>query len=105
MKDALDPELLQRAMAAVRSYRRLIDTACEVCGAPLHQVPAKRRYCSNACTLRASRQRRRPPRTPNSGESDPREVPAAPAALTVGARVELRGVLDEVLRGSHGTVE
>jgi hypothetical protein len=53
MKDVLDPEQLKAAMAAVRAQRRTVDTKCEICGAVLTDVPAKRRYCSNTCRQRA----------------------------------------------------
>ena len=37
--------------------RRIVERTCEVCGQPTSGT-LKRRYCSNACRNRASRQRR-----------------------------------------------
>ena len=59
MRELLDEETLSAVMRAVASKRRRQDTACAVCGAELHNVPRKRRYCTNRCAQRASRERRR----------------------------------------------
>jgi hypothetical protein len=43
-----------RALAA---RRPVVETTCAVCGAPIAGT-RKRRYCGNACTLRAWRERK-----------------------------------------------
>jgi len=49
---------IQRAGALIAAQRKQITRPCAVCGAVVTGT-AKRRYCSNACKLRAARERKR----------------------------------------------
>jgi hypothetical protein len=48
---SMDATVFARALAA---RRRIVEGVCEVCGAPI-QGTSKKRYCGNACRLRARR--------------------------------------------------
>jgi predicted nucleic acid-binding Zn ribbon protein len=52
-----DEEILSAAARLRAARRRRVAKTCEVCGTPFEGV-AQRRYCSDACRMRASRQRR-----------------------------------------------
>ena len=52
-----DEEILSAAARLRAARRRRVAKACEVCGTPFKGI-AQRRYCSDACRVRASRARR-----------------------------------------------
>jgi len=52
-----DEEILSAAARLRAARRRRIAKLCEVCGTPFEGI-AQRRYCSDACRMRASRARR-----------------------------------------------
>jgi hypothetical protein len=58
----LPPEVLA-FFSAASARRRRVDTACQVCGAPLPHVLPTRRYCSPRCRQRAYLQRKAQPPT------------------------------------------
>jgi len=89
---------------------------CEVCGAATPPSYTARRFCSQRCQKQSYRQRQRSaPDAPNDGPASGDGRPSsdlAPAiqstaapSLGPGARVMLRVPLEEVLRGSRGTIE
>ena len=58
-----DEEILSAAARIRAARRRRVAKTCEVCGAPFLGV-AQRRYCSDGCRVKASRQRRGAPAAP-----------------------------------------
>lgn len=52
-----DEEILSAAARLRAAKRRQVAKTCEVCGTPFEGV-AQRRFCSDACRMRASRRRR-----------------------------------------------
>ena len=57
-----DEEILSAAARLRAAKRRRVAKTCEVCGTPFEGI-AQRRYCSDACRVRASRARRGGPGT------------------------------------------
>jgi len=83
----MDEKELYSALGRWRSSRRrVVKSACVVCGVPMEGI-AKKKYCSTRCTMRAFHERQRarvdspaapaPPDTPRimptGGRSRPRE--------------------------------
>jgi hypothetical protein len=73
-------ELLREAGRQIAAHRQIVTTRCEVCGKEITGT-LKRRYCSNACRVRAFRQRHQPAPVPAATAGDADAVPALVAQL------------------------
>ena len=71
-----DEEILSAAARLRAARRRRVAKTCEVCGAPFEGI-AQRRYCSDACRVRASRARHGVDADTAHGFPEPRPAGAA----------------------------
>ncbi len=53
------PPEIAAYFAAFTARRKKVERACEQCGTAMGQVETKRRYCTDACRMRAMRKRQR----------------------------------------------
>ncbi len=70
-KKVLDlPPEVRAFFSAASARRQRVDKVCEQCGTPMPGALRAKRYCSNACTIRAYRKRQRAQGTAPSGGTE-----------------------------------